>query len=503
MQQKENILIGMQKYLKPAILTALSLITISCVSAFGIINISDGWGNNSDSYATFIDKIVFAHASAVRQTFQFDANSGLDVYCIVASTGAQRAATYLIDGEVVPNLNLYAYHHLANGDYIQESGGSSAISNFRYWIAKPSACEDKWSSLTADYTAWNCTPNLETSQAEGSTNNYNISYTVAGFNFSKIVQITILSSTTSNYVKCQSPTASQFNLCLLDSQTNVNHIDDFALYEACEYSTNLNYETNSLCDLHSPDSHELDYLNPNHFDTERGNEFNSGVPNATFQLFEYDLCGTSGVQRTSLGTVQLTSFQNKSRVKDGVRGYNITGYVEGYMPWYGLTYANESYVYGQNTCGIGFVSNSGKRTDSSIINLDTDACGAASCYDNVFNQDENSTDYGGICGSCSNTTKLDDLYWDVAYQSQPKGYYDVHQFNYSVDCPSAQNSVSFLVIVAVLIQILLLFLVGIVVGIIIYLLVVYSGAFFIIKKQIQKKREEKQTKKESLNNKGV
>lgn len=480
----ENRLIGVALFL--SILCGTSLFT---PSVYAVLNsITDGWDSTDDPYATSTDRISFSTGSGVDGRFTFDATASEDMYCIAIASAGDRSQNILVDGDQVYNLALWAYHEFAADAYIQNIGGDDDTCRFYYWSNKDCTGDTNdaiWLTSAADYTTAGCTPDTIGAVDEGVTSN------LGGVDF------TCVDAIVENYRKCQAATPTKLNDCIDDSLNGVNGGDDLALYETCQDS-DTGSDTEHACDTINPvNGWELAYLDADHLSALADEIYSSGVPNASFTLYSYDLCGTAGFDRDVVSTFDLVQFQSKQRLANGTYGYNVTGYVRGWFPWYGVSgYVNESYSYGTNFCEVGTVSQDSEETTSNNEDLDSGACfiDGGSCYDGETNQDEIDEDYGGLCGSCDNSTPENDLYWGVAYQSNPSGYYDENRFNATIDCPAAEENVNFTVVTTVIFQVLLFTLLFILLAVASYL-IFGAGAGFLIgaaSRSLRRNKPEKQ-----------
>jgi hypothetical protein len=254
-----------------------------------------------------------------------------------------------------------------------------------------------------------------------------------------------------NYVKCQGDVIGTFWDCIDDSQADIVG-DDKALFETCEDNINSGIDTAYACDLSHTLPWGISWGNTDFYTEQQAEQWINGMPNTSFSLYSYTACGTGITDRDLVGTYSLTQLMNKKVVCDGNTAFNASGEVWGYKPWFGVNgFFNYTYTYGAGACisGTGAVCTEEYST-SNIYDLNGTACvvNPGTCYDGIKNRDETSKDYGGICGMCDNTTLSTDLYYDVARQSYPSGYFDIHAFDNSTFCPEAEESVDFSVIIA-------------------------------------------------------
>lgn len=446
MRKKRGSLLGMYGFLKLTSYALLISVFFGCVSAATLFSVDDGWCSNDDAYATCTDKITFSTGSALDSRFTFNASSFVDTYCIQLDSGLARSASYDVSGTVIRNLHAFEYYPLGADSYIQEIGGDSDTCRFYYWSNKDctgDVNDTEWLSSSTDYAAAGCTPDVIGSVDEGLTSTFSGAW--------GSIDVTCIDAITTKYLKCQGKTDVDLSDCIDDSLNDINGGDTDKLYETCNGNTDTGYDTTSDCDVDDPANNwEISLFDENHLTPLRDAIWSSGVPNASFSLIAYDLCGTGSFDRSVVASFTLTQFQTKQRVKDGTYAYNATGYVQGYMPWYGQgDYVNSSYVYGANTCSVGTVSSTSDSTDNNDFDLDSGACSVSgTCYDGVRNQDETDKDYGGACGNCSSDGKNSDVYWSVAVENQHQGFFGAsNPFNATQYCVESEKSVNFLAII--------------------------------------------------------
>lgn len=462
-------------------LALLILISAESNIGYAVLNsINDGWTETDDPYATGTDTITFS-SGGLDQRYTFDASSSADMYCIEVNNGFQRSHSYFIDGIEWDNVNMYSPRDYTDGGYrktIQPIGGTASQCRFYYWIDRPSVCDGIYfQGDSAAYASAGCPVDLIGNIAEGVTQNYNVSGVPT--------QITCLMATSASYIKCQAATSTDLSDCIDDSFNGVNGGDSTNLYETCFNNQDTGYDTEYTCDVDDPTNNwEISLFDENHLSSLMTDLYASGIPNGTFRLYEYDFCGTASFDRNLISTFNLTQFQTKAVVKNGVYEYNATGFVRGYFPWFGISgYQNNSYAYGENICSLGLVSINSSETSSDNFDLDSVACfnDGGSCYDGSTNQDEQTADYGGVCGLCDNSSAVDDLYFSVAYQSHPSGYFDSHYFDVQDNCSEGEDAVNFSVVFALFVQITLFVLLIALLLIFVYLIVVNSVGYLAIK----------------------
>jgi hypothetical protein len=424
---------------------AFSLLLTSFASA-AITSVEDGWDENDDAYATSTDTISFAQGASIDGRFVFEISGAPDTVCIAVAGGSERSGDLVVDGTTIRNLRQYEYYDLGADRYIQYTGGTQTSCRFFYWQNKDCTTDNNdavWLTSSVDYTAAGCEPDVSATLAEGATQTYS-----GGWGS---VEITCVEAITNKYLKCQAPTYSDLNDCMDDSFNDVGAGDDFELYEACSGNEANAQDSEYDCDIKDAASWELAFLDDDHLTALEDEIWSNGIPNATFTIYSYDFCGTGSFDRDVEGSVTLTQFQNKSRTKDGIYGYNVTGHVRGYFPWYAQSgYVDLEYVYGANVCAVGTVSTDSSETDDDNFDLDDLACvgGGGTCYDGDRNQDETETDYGGVCGNCSEDGKTNDVYWSVAIESYSTGFFGTDEpFDAETYCEEGENSTGFVVII--------------------------------------------------------
>jgi len=489
-------------FLKHILSGFFSLLAVSLVIAWtpSLYSITDGWGAADDPYASNYDNISWSTTGGFESQFGFDLATQTGVYCLEVGD-VWNSESLVIDGTVIPLLHQNEYFDLGGGRFVQSSGGTHDYCRLFYWEDK-SGCPDYWvgANSATQYDDAGCSPSFIVHSSDlhdGETLDF--PYTYGGVPMS--AEVTCLDGMGSNYVKCQANSDAAFDNCIEDS-TDYPDLDDGDLAGTCAYSYNSGTDTEATCDVAPGGSRELGFLFPSHLTPDKEAIWNSGFPTSSFRIVSFNCCGCgldehghAIADKSTVATFTLTQFQAKTLTCTDLKDYDVEGIVRGYMPWYFnanvSTGANETYVYGSNHCSIGELCQAGSETTTSDVDLSLVAClreADASCYDGKFNQDEVSVDYGGICGSCDNTSLVDDIYYVVARESESRGYYDSHLFNSSEECPVAEDNVGLITSLVVIVQMLVIILIMVVVLFILGTL----GAFSIPTLLIWKKRLFKQ-----------
>jgi hypothetical protein len=420
--------------------------------------IEDGWGILDDPYASDFDNISFANPAGGDSRFTFELSNQDGVYCLEVlpnNDTTSDSAYMMVGGEIIPILNQWGYHEWA-GHTVQYLGGIASCAFF-YWNDK--TCDGFWSDNPGDYAAAGCPVTLDEIVPVTTTD------TFGG------VEVTCLSTSHNNFVKCQGTNSSSLNDCIGDSRDFPLPNDGGDLASVCniQNTDDSNYDTEYTCDLDDPsNSWELSFLDNGHLSVEKKAIWSEGFPNTTFRIWYYHLCGIGSFDYGVVDTFTLQQFRNKTRTCTSLTDYDLQGIVRGYKLWYNETLINETTTYGSAVCGSGLTCRNGIETPNEGANPDLNACYDASivlsCYNNILDYGEEQIDYGGTCGQCDNTSKKDDIYFAVAYESNPKGYFDRNSFDNSIHCVEAEEDIGLAVsivlfITAMLFAILVLFIV--------------------------------------------
>lgn len=433
-------------YLK---LLLLALSSTVLVSAQVIDSVEDGWCEDDDPYATCTDLLTVSYGSALDSTYSFDGSSYVDTWCVGLSTGASGSANYFINGVRVNSIPRWGWGTIddpvntGSTVTIQNTGGTTSLCRFSLWVNK--SCDEVYPSQLPTPYSVGCEPEEHSlSISEG----FSDLYTIDGND----VEVSCISSASQHtYLKCQAPTYDDLLDCYFDSRDDEDGGDNYRLYDFCVNNINSGENTEFGCDVNT--QHSLQLFEPSATNPYLREMFD-GFPTANFTVTAFTGCGVGTFDDTTVDTYELTSFDSKNTVCTTSTGYDVTGYVNGWYPHLGISgLVNFSLVYGSNVCSGGFVCSS---TD--IVSDDYDVDGLAcyfdggSCYDGIMNQDETSVDYGGVCGSCTNTSRRDDSYFVVAYATYPSGYFGVsNPFDPVLNCGDAEDAsaglLSFVVVV--------------------------------------------------------
>ena len=446
--------------LRSALLTGLFLLAVTSASA-ALFSVEDGWTEADDSYASGEDFLTVSFGSALDSRYVFEASTFPDTYCLELQSTSDVSHTYLLDGFVAPAVGIwqpYTVTSFGNDWTVQTIGGTNTNCRFHVW--KNKACDEWHADQTGASYPSGCEPDeVNYNLGEGDTD----MITIGGDD----LEVTCVAAGEHNYVKCQAPTFSDLEDCIDSSIAEDGGGDDFMLYDACVSSTSSSVDSTAVCDVQSGSSWEFAVFASSALSAQKQAVYLSGIPNATFNLYHYTGCGGGAFDRDLVDTVYLTQFTEKERVC-AQPAYYASGRVEGWLPWFGGSdYVNESYTYGSSACSLGEVCFEQEPVDLDF-DVDLDACfieAGSTCYDGRRNQDENSTDYGGICGACDNSSKADDYRRAIAYGDRPFGYYGVENPFPTEACEDGENAAAFIVFLVVLVSVILLGVLTIIAGV--------------------------------------